>query len=94
MRACSIPELLAQTRQHSKWLVLPPTVHGEISVQCQYIGRPKLIRQTNQASIGQINITVAVFPQQMLYCSTFSRKLKSNLKNSCGNVFYHHFWRA
>ena len=85
---------LTQTRQHSKKVVLSPAVDREISIQCQYISCPKLVRQTNQARIGKINVTVAVLPQHMLYTSTLSRKLERNLKNPGGNVFDHRFWRT
>src|SRR6516164_9697904 len=86
--------MLVRTGQHLKRLVPSPAVDRKISIQCQYISRPKLIRHTNQASIGEINTPVAVLPQHVLYASAFSRELERNLKNTRGNVFDHRFWRT
>src|SRR5216684_3369559 len=82
-------QTLTPARQHPKRFVPSPPVDPKVPVQRQNIRRSKLVRQPNQAGIGQVDLAIPIFAQDLLDASRSVRKLKRNLEYSGGHIFDH-----
>ncbi len=63
---------LLQVHQDAEGFVSAPAVDLEVLVQRQNICRSKLIRQTNQASVSEIDSAVSILSQDLLYANRFA----------------------
>ncbi len=63
-----------------------PTIVGEIAIEGKNIARVEFFRHGDQAGIGKIGGSVAVFMEDSLNFACADGELKRNLKCSAGDV--------
>ena len=52
--------------------VFAPPVNFKVTVQGENIGCFKFICQTNQAGVGEVDLAVAIFSEDLLYAGGFA----------------------
>src|SRR5882762_711758 len=93
-QAAELEAALLQGQQQAKGFVPAPAIDLKVIVQRQNIGGFEFIRQANQAGVGEIDLSVSILSQNLLYANRFARKLKWNLENPCDHVFDYGLGRA
>src|ERR1700752_3839928 len=78
--------ILAPLRQQTECLISSPAINRKVLIQRQDFASSKFFRQPNQAGVGEIDLPVPVFAQDVPYTRAFSGKLKRNLENAGNHV--------
>ena len=103
--SAAAPQMILNHRRHSdhrglglkieqlgmKWLIAGPTIDPKITVQRQDFAGPQYGGKLDKARIGQVDVSVSIFADDLLDLTSRIGQAERNLEDACGYVVQDRF---